>query len=73
MDSLIVVTFLLFLKLNFTNANSKFLKIETCETSNISMTIEKCEIIEGKFNLIFDVFEPINHLQVMTKECYNKY
>jgi len=70
MDSLIFITFLLFSKLNSANANSKFLKIEACETSNISGTIQKCEIVEGKFNLIFDIHVPINHLEVMTKFYY---
>ena len=66
MKSIILIVFLLILKINFITTKSKFLKVETCETSNKSANIIQCELINDKFNLVFDVLEPIkNHLKVM--------
>jgi len=64
--------FLIFLKIYLTFANSKFLKVEFCDSSNFSSIVERCDIVNEKFNLIYNVIRPYNQSQVRMPSLWDR-
>ena len=58
------IILILFLNFYLISASSKFLKVEFCDSSNISNIVERCDIVNDKFNLVYSVIRPFNHSQV---------
>lgn len=46
------------------DAEGKFLKIENCTTTNKSLIIDRCDIINGSINVIAEIFRPLNQIFV---------
>lgn len=42
----------------------KFLKVENCTTTNKTLHIDRCDVANGTFNAVFDVFTPVDQLFV---------
>lgn len=56
---------LLFLqKISPSNAGGKFIKLENCTSTNTSLKIERCDIVNGSFNAIVNVFKPLEQVFV---------
>lgn len=61
------VIFLIFLITFFisTNAGGRFLKIESCTTSNKTSILERCELVENNLNIILNFKKPLNQFYVI--------
>jgi hypothetical protein len=59
-----LITFLILLASSGSDAVGKFLKIENCTSTNKSINIPRCEIVDGALFVDVDVLKPIEKLYV---------
>lgn len=60
----LVIIFIL--KISLISCGGRFVKLENCTTTNRSLNLERCDIVNDRFNMIQNIFKPLHVINVRT-------
>jgi len=53
-----------FLQNSLVTGGGRFVKLENCTTTNRSLYLEQCEIVNDRFNMVQNIFKPLHTINV---------
>lgn len=56
--------FIFFLQNSLVIGGGRFVKLENCTTTNRSLYLERCEIVNDRFNMVQNIFKPLHTINV---------
>jgi hypothetical protein len=64
-QKIVICLIILVIGSRMVHASGKFLKIESCSTSNKTTELERCDLAENSLNIILNIKKPINQFYVI--------
>ena len=63
--------FIIFNSIFLFNCDKKFLKVKNCTSNENLSHITRCDLVDGKVSIVYDIIKPINKAMVRTEISEN--